>query len=390
MERGRNTVCANICVVVASIALLAACGLVFTPPSPTPEPVGFVPVFTKPGTDWEFYLGMPVERVEEIFPWPPVDKEWTGSYDDQTIGVYCLGDRVAYVGIGHAELASKEDKITSHWRINGFEIIGINIEDAKSIFGNAVYEDRKMPVVSFLTYRFSVNNTAIADEDEPHAYEVQILYREEDAAVLGITFISADLDIRQLQGGIHYSARGSGSTGIPVTRSVRGGGFSAADITHSGQGDFVLTLDGEEIFRRSGEYSGRVLLPGLPKDAELLAEADGDWTIIVRSWPPSSLSEDGKFSGTGDDATAFSVAQGDGKDGRPSKWKLAHDGEGTFIVRQVALTGLIDEIWPQFHTIVEIEGAFDGVVDSSFVNGTNAQYFFEIVADGNWTIEPAE
>ena len=150
-----------------------------------------------------------------------------------------------------------------------------------------------------------------------------------------------------------------------------GDGIYRVHFTHSGRSNFIVhsydaTGDKEYLINEIGKYDGYVLLLGeSPYTIEI--EADGSWSYTIERLTKTN---DIAFSGKGDYVTGLcSISSG--------VWKFTHDGDSNFIVHLYTTEGrdyLINEI-----------GEYSGKKLVEVPAGSYA--FFEIEADGDWTIE---
>ena len=150
-----------------------------------------------------------------------------------------------------------------------------------------------------------------------------------------------------------------------------GDGIYRVHFTHSGRRNFVVKSydaanDRELLINEIGSYNGYVLLAGTgPYAFEITA--DGNWTYTIERL---DVIADTSFAGKGDYVTGLcSISSG--------AWKFTHDGSSNFVIRLYSSDGrdlLVNEI-----------GAYDGKKMLSIPSGSYV--FFEITADGNWTIE---
>lgn len=153
-----------------------------------------------------------------------------------------------------------------------------------------------------------------------------------------------------------------------------GDGIYRIHFTHSGRSNFAIksydaTNDKELLVNEIGNYDGYVLLLGTaPYSLEITA--DGNWTYTIERLGEIS---DTSFAGKGDYVTGLcSLSSG--------AWEFTHDGKSNFAVRIYTTDGrdlLVNEI-----------GSYTGKKMVSIPAGSFA--FFEITADGNWTIKKAE
>lgn len=143
-------------------------------------------------------------------------------------------------------------------------------------------------------------------------------------------------------------------------------------FTHSGQRNFIVksyaTDDSDLLINEIGNYDGYVLLSGTSPFAFEIT-ADGYWTYTIESL---AKIPDTSFAGKGDYVTGICQLSS-------GAWEFTHDGSHNFIVRMYTTSGrdlLINEI-----------GGYNGKKMVKIPSGSYA--FFEITADGNWTIKEA-
>ena len=152
-----------------------------------------------------------------------------------------------------------------------------------------------------------------------------------------------------------------------------GDGIYRIHFTHSGRRNFVVRAydsanDRELLVNEIGKYDGYVLLLGsAPYSLEITA--DGSWTYTIERLDEIS---DTSFAGRGDYVTGLCTLSS-------GAWEFTHDGKSNFAVRIYTTDGrdlLVNEI-----------GAYSGKKMLTIPVGSFA--FFEITADGNWTIKKA-
>lgn len=148
-----------------------------------------------------------------------------------------------------------------------------------------------------------------------------------------------------------------------------GSGLYTINLTHNGSSNFIVHLydesgDKELLVNEIGDYNGTVLLIG-ESPYILNIKADGEWSYTINKL---STTDDVNFSGRGDFVTPIFY-------GSTAIYKFTHDGDSNFVVRKYTSSDydlLINEI-----------GEYNGT-QLVEISGGNA--FFEIIADGNWTI----
>ncbi|MGE7951816.1 hypothetical protein [Lysinibacillus xylanilyticus] len=164
---------------------------------------------------------------------------------------------------------------------------------------------------------------------------------------------------------------GSGDT---VTKKVKlDDGFVIIDATHQGSRNFaVKLLDSNAntlklVVNEIGNYSGKKVY-AIPA-GEYLYEvtASGPWTINMSQDIPKDVSPEGKVSGKGDSVVFMNISKG------AKTVSFTHDGSSNFVVKANDSVLLANEI-----------GAYNGSKVQK-VEDTSV-YFFDITADGNWTM----
>ncbi len=158
-----------------------------------------------------------------------------------------------------------------------------------------------------------------------------------------------------------------------VSNVFVGEGIYRVHFTHSGRSNFIVKSydakgDRDLLINEIGNYNGRVLLLGkAPYAFEITA--DSLWTYTIERL---DIISDSTFAGKGDYVTDLcSLSSG--------VWVFTHDGKSNFIVKIYTSDGydlLINEI-----------GKYDGKKMVTIPAGSYA--FFEIIADGNWSIKEA-
>ncbi len=165
-----------------------------------------------------------------------------------------------------------------------------------------------------------------------------------------------------------FWAEGSGdyvANGLKVT------GYGVLHVEYYGKGNFSVTsYENDEyddlLVNEIGNYSGDVLIDH-SGTFELEISGEGSWSITS-----SGLSVDDKtsFSGSGDSVTGITSHSG-------GSWNISHTGEDNFVVVQYGLDeGYMD-------LLVNEIGNYNGTVKAE----SGDDIFFEVTADGNWSIE---
>ncbi len=152
-----------------------------------------------------------------------------------------------------------------------------------------------------------------------------------------------------------------------------GDGIYRVHFTNAGSSNFVVRSydsrnDRDLLINEIGAYDGYVFLSGsAPYIFEI--QSSGKWSFTIERLTKIT---DTSFSGRGDYVTSiFSGSSG--------TYEFAHDGKSNFVIKIYTTSGgslLVNEI-----------GRYSGKKVVTIPSGSNA--FFEIIADGNWTIKPA-
>jgi hypothetical protein len=98
-------------------------------------------------------------------------------------------------------------------------------------------------------------------------------------------------------------------------------------------------------------------------------EADGAWTLVLE---PIKGGGEPPFSGKGDDVSSFFAPPQTGP------WEFSHDGKRNFVVKLHCSDGT-----PQL--VQNRIGEFEG---SGIVRFGKAPCYWEVTADGNWSLAP--
>jgi hypothetical protein len=161
----------------------------------------------------------------------------------------------------------------------------------------------------------------------------------------------------------------SGSADLTFSMTLPVGSF-AARVTHSGTGNLIVLLDPfEVVVNEIGAYQGRNLIVSDGGTVQVDVTANGPWTLDVFAIE-TQLDED--ISGIGDQVSERFPSPGPAEIVR-----FTHNGSSNFIVRVHCDTGFPD-------LIVNEIGPVDETDVVSF-EGSNC--FWEVTADGNWSVE---
>jgi hypothetical protein len=181
--------------------------------------------------------------------------------------------------------------------------------------------------------------------------------------------------IRQGVGGaITVEGHGSGKSDDVLPQFGPGGvpiGIDLLTISHNGNSTFVVNaLQGgqfENVLQAIGAYKGQ--RPLVVTDSVAFdVTADGDWSITI-----GRLSTGGQpsFSGRGDAVSAYFTPPD------PTVWNVSHDGRSTFrVYAHCAVRSILVE---------DVTGALQ---DAARIEFTRGPCFWEVRADGNWSLQP--
>ena len=182
-------------------------------------------------------------------------------------------------------------------------------------------------------------------------------------------------EMKQLPGrGIEFDGFGSAQTDevSPDYAGTLGIGIAVVTLSHSGKSSFIVTaLQGgqsEVVARAIGPYRGQrplVVTDGVAFDVT----ADGEWSVKVQ---PMSSGGSPSFSGAGDAVSAFFQPP------QAGAWNVAHDGSDEFVVYAHCVGGS-----------VLVEDTSGAVQDQPQVTFSRGPCFWEVRADGKWSLKPA-
>ena len=170
-----------------------------------------------------------------------------------------------------------------------------------------------------------------------------------------------------------YSTRYGSGDDVISDVSV-GDSVHRAHFTNNGSSNFaVIVYDGngkkDLLVNEIGSYDGYVLLPmASPLTFEITSS--GDWSYTIESLPDAPETS---LSGTGDYVSGYIKL-------KTGTWQFKHDGSSNFAVRVYTVDGV--------DLLVNTIGSYDGKRRVSL--SSESYGFFEIMADGNWSITPAE
>ena len=147
--------------------------------------------------------------------------------------------------------------------------------------------------------------------------------------------------------------------------------IAVANFTHNGSSNFVVMAyvdDGEELLvNEIGSYRGsRPLVSSGPVMLDI--DADGAWTVKI---VPLGVAASASFNGKGDAVSGIFDPPSRGA------WEISHDGQSNFVVLCHCVGG---------SDLVQNEiGAVSG---SSVITFDKGPCFWEVEADGNWSLKP--
>jgi hypothetical protein len=190
----------------------------------------------------------------------------------------------------------------------------------------------------------------------------------------GPTPVPVPPSIRTVAGrGVAIEGRGSVDT-EEVSPQYEGGltvGIDVVTLTHDGQSSFIVTAvqgqERENLTRAIGVYRGqRPLVVQGPVSFQV--QADGPWTIRIQ---PMSSGGSPAFSGSGDAVSAYFNPP------PPTSWNLSHAGKSGFFVFAHCLGDSI--------VVEDRSGVID---DTELVEFPRGPCFWEVRADGAWSLKP--
>lgn len=159
------------------------------------------------------------------------------------------------------------------------------------------------------------------------------------------------------------------------------GGVTVFKMTHQGASNFAIWLkDGssgenvELLVNTIGSFNGSKLV-GVPSGSYLLdVSADGSWRVTVEQPRPSGA-EGAPQTFTGSSQSAAGPIEL--KSGL-ARFALKHSGDGNFAL------WLIDDSGDNVALLANDIGPFDGSKAEQVLDGI---YWFDVTANGNWSIE---
>jgi hypothetical protein len=149
-------------------------------------------------------------------------------------------------------------------------------------------------------------------------------------------------------------------------------GIDLVTLTHDGQSSFIVTAiqgqQAENVTTAIGSYRGqRPLVVQGPVSFQVTA--DGAWSVRIQ---PMANGGQPAFSGTGDGVSPYFAPPA------PRSWTIAHDGQTTFFVFAHCLGGSL-----------VVEDRTGNVQDTKQVEFPRGPCFWEVRADGAWSLTPS-
>jgi hypothetical protein len=194
------------------------------------------------------------------------------------------------------------------------------------------------------------------------------------SSVAGPTPVPEPPAIRPLPGrGVEVDGHGTTQTD-EITPQYDGGlnvGIDVVTLSHDGHSTFIVTAvqggQSENLTSAIGPYSGqRPLVVEGPVAFQVTA--DGNWTLQLQPLPSGATPP---FSGKGDAVSAYFTPP------TPTTWSVSHDGQTQFVVYAHCVGGSI-----------LVEDAAGAVQESKPVTFARGPCFWEVRADGTWSLQP--
>jgi hypothetical protein len=159
-----------------------------------------------------------------------------------------------------------------------------------------------------------------------------------------------------------------------ITPQYGGGltiGIDVVTLTHDGHSSFIVTAtqgdQSEHLASAIGSYQGqRPLVVEGPVSFQVTA--DGNWTLKVQ---PMANGGEPAFSGSGDAVSPYFTPP------NTATWSISHDGKTTFFVYAHCVGGSL-----------VVEDRTGAVQDTAQVQFPRGPCFWEVRADGAWTMQP--
>ena len=163
--------------------------------------------------------------------------------------------------------------------------------------------------------------------------------------------------------------QGSGQTATEAVTPPSA--ISVVALTHNGSSNFIVNAfqGGQEtlLVNEIGPYQGTRPLVG-DGDVTFDVDADGAWTIVLS---PLGTADGAAFSGTGAAVSGLFDPPDAGA------WEFTHDGQANFVVWAHCAGG--DNL---------VQNEIGAVSGSGVVDFGDGPCFWEVDADGSWTLAP--
>lgn len=150
-------------------------------------------------------------------------------------------------------------------------------------------------------------------------------------------------------------------------------GFVIINATHQGSRNFAVKLldananSVELVVNEIGNYNGSKVYSVSAGEYLYEVTAGGSWSINMSQEIPENVSPEGTVSGKGDSVVFMEISAG------AKTVSFTHDGQSNFAVKANDSVLLANEI-----------GSYKGSKVQKI--NDNSIYFFDITADGNWTM----
>jgi hypothetical protein len=149
-------------------------------------------------------------------------------------------------------------------------------------------------------------------------------------------------------------------------------GIDVLSLTHDGHSTFVVAAvhenqTEETLTTAIGAYQGQrpLVVDGA---VAFKVTADGNWTLKLQPIPTGGTPD---FKGSGDSVSGYFSPPA------PATWTVSHDGQSPFYVYAHCLGGSL--------LVAQATGALDTTTPVTFPRGP---CFWEVRADGHWSLEP--
>ncbi|TME98070.1 MAG: hypothetical protein E6I52_18285 [Chloroflexi bacterium] len=192
----------------------------------------------------------------------------------------------------------------------------------------------------------------------------------------GPTPVPEPPSVRPLAGrGIQVDGHGTTQTDDLTPQYASGPtiGIDVVTLSHDGRSSFIVTAvqggQSELLTSAIGTYRGqRPLVVEGPVSFQVTA--DGAWSLKLE---PLSNGGTPAFSGTGDMVSAYFTPPGS------TTWNITHDGQTSFFVYAHCVGGSI-----------VVEDRSGNVKDAPRVEFPRGPCFWEVRADGAWSLQPGQ